>query len=413
MSFKDIDEQQMDIEADVNKKRSERRANDINSKVTNTRAERLRMNRVKEIPKEELMQLELDDGRLPTGEDVLTLFGIPNSNLSNVDKYLQRNSDLLDIGVPDVYELFIELDKMGRDEKREASNPDNPNPVKESAADNKKTEVLKRIATNLTEANLALMNASNQEERIAISSIVAALKRLYKAINGEIDAITGEKSKPDEMPQAPNPNDNRTARATDSRSNNGTQLRQNNGVGQDRQATKQRSGYKSAIEDNAAQLYTEQDDMFDFFLNMTTAMNTYLTEAFHEGIVKGGGNVSGITGAALNAMLSEIQYQISFISSFANRVNQVRNDGLSFSTLNNNIEMWANSYNSLVNLGMTYADDTQLLQWNVTPGKDTCKTCAGNNGVTKTASEWRKGAMPQSRNLECGGWHCGCYFTIV
>lgn len=47
--------------------------------------------------------------------------------------------------------------------------------------------------------------------------------------------------------------------------------------------------------------------------------------------------------------------------------------------------------------------------WLYDPRKEHCTDCAGLNNLVLTISEWQRlGIEPQSPQLECGGWRCGC-----
>lgn len=74
------------------------------------------------------------------------------------------------------------------------------------------------------------------------------------------------------------------------------------------------------------------------------------------------------------------------------------------------VALWASTAAMLFEIGKTFRRDDPLLQWFITPGKDSCSTCLSLNGQVHRASEWRQiGFHPKGRNLECGGYNCGCY----
>lgn len=55
------------------------------------------------------------------------------------------------------------------------------------------------------------------------------------------------------------------------------------------------------------------------------------------------------------------------------------------------------------------ATEEPRLRWIYDPRKEHCDDCALLHNVVLTVSEWaRLGIEPQSPQLQCGGWRCGC-----
>jgi len=82
-------------------------------------------------------------------------------------------------------------------------------------------------------------------------------------------------------------------------------------------------------------------------------------------------------------------------------------------------ELWGGSMASVGSLGWLFKrDDTALMRWDIHPLKDHCRDCVGFDGQIKQRGEWRKiaietGKYPQSFDLECRGFHCGCELVEV
>jgi len=72
------DEEQDKLSAEIRRTRSERRVDDLGSGVTDIRTEREIMLTEGELTEAQFIALELEDGRLPDGEDVLALFDSPD-----------------------------------------------------------------------------------------------------------------------------------------------------------------------------------------------------------------------------------------------------------------------------------------------------------------------------------------------
>lgn len=77
-------------------------------------------------------------------------------------------------------------------------------------------------------------------------------------------------------------------------------------------------------------------------------------------------------------------------------------------------EVWINAYNRVMHRAQQLACADQPLKWNYDPLKEHCSDCAALHGQVRRASFWtRVGIYPQSHELECRGFRCGCYFTIT
>lgn len=76
-------------------------------------------------------------------------------------------------------------------------------------------------------------------------------------------------------------------------------------------------------------------------------------------------------------------------------------------------DMWANvTLRQIFFEGAALAAADKLKTWNITPGKDSCKTCISRNGVTLPYSKWKEIGLPGDYDaLECRGMFCECYLT--
>lgn len=73
------------------------------------------------------------------------------------------------------------------------------------------------------------------------------------------------------------------------------------------------------------------------------------------------------------------------------------------------VELWSNRYNQVENNASTFFGENQKLIWSVSPNKVHCRNCGRLDGYVKRASQWRDYPLePQSSNLACGGYKCGC-----
>lgn len=83
-------------------------------------------------------------------------------------------------------------------------------------------------------------------------------------------------------------------------------------------------------------------------------------------------------------------------------------------SLASRLAMWATTALGMYGLGQLFRGDSDPnLIWSFGATIEHCKTCQTLNGQVHKSSEWkafyaRTSLRPQSRNLECGGFHCHC-----
>lgn len=83
-------------------------------------------------------------------------------------------------------------------------------------------------------------------------------------------------------------------------------------------------------------------------------------------------------------------------------------NGGTFEAVLSRVELWTNRYNSVKHIAQVTAGADRKMRWRVGPTEH-CQDCADYNGRVYRASVWSNyQALPQSRNLECGGWRCQC-----
>lgn len=138
------DDEQDRAKAEIGKLRAENRANDLTSGVIDVRVARQQALEAGDISEAQYNDLELKDGRLPGGEDVLTLF-------YSADPDMQR---LLSLSVGDPLDVQSNLDNADF--------------------------VLDRIRDQRLQAQVALVNVDRANQRAMAEQAVAALTALEK-----------------------------------------------------------------------------------------------------------------------------------------------------------------------------------------------------------------------------------------
>lgn len=74
------------------------------------------------------------------------------------------------------------------------------------------------------------------------------------------------------------------------------------------------------------------------------------------------------------------------------------------------VAVWQNkAVGEAYNLGLAESGSTDNYEWHLGFTDKSCLTCLVSNGQIHTMTEWKAaGILPQSSNLECGGFHCDC-----
>ncbi len=100
-------------EAEIQNKRAQTRKSDLESGFTTIRVERLRMMEKGEIDDDEFREMELQDGRLPDGRPLITLFADPDPMI-NALLTLPGIDDPLNIVENDPVTVIVAIDKQER-----------------------------------------------------------------------------------------------------------------------------------------------------------------------------------------------------------------------------------------------------------------------------------------------------------
>lgn len=401
-----IDDEQDKAQAEIRDIRSTQRDRDLANRTTDLRTNRLLMRDANDITLDMFADLELVDGRLEDGSDVLLLF----------DSEDRVYDEFLDLGVENVMRV---TDHMGEAET-----------------------ILKSIQEKVEYTNKAIYNATSANDKRIAKNAVAALVKLRDMYMGIRNPVTGEPmpvmaTNPDGTPATDEANaTSDTAGAGSTTTANPQQDRDGDGkVGEQekkwvlsreiqeqlgiprekRFSLKSANSYKTAISGLASELWDGEISSQAFFLDMTDVVKRGLAEAFLNGAKSAGVNsLNEMLPEAQLVMNKEITENINAIFGFGyDIIENVKGSG-DFSVIENRVGMWANTYGKMQDLGRVYAKDDIRLRWVTAKGKDSCRHCRQMDGRVYRAETWRKsGLLPKSRSLECEGYKCGCRFEVT
>jgi len=395
--FDNLDDEQDQQRAEVRDKKSMSRERDLRIKVTTVRVERELMWNHGEISEQQFEDMELDDGRLPNGLDVLYLFTIEDSPIS----------EWLSLGVEDPTKIENNdpekmLDKI-HDKLFEVSKEiDATRNHNLSRGARQALAALQKLQTLYTEKK-----AQEEMEELAEAQVEAGIAAQEPTVSpedepGEEQAPPGAKPKVDDtrdVPKVAPPN------------------------------SKPKPETKQTATDFTKELQAELEVILaqyelDFQFLVEEALNEEISRDNFEA------RLSDLIVAILIAMwlrganltLSELTADERDILQQAidphlDAVNGIGNDLYSGKYQENTpaaltrIFVWSNMAAGVYFLGLVNRRDDPKLEWVRDPQKDSCADCVRLNGQVHTAREWiASGFSPRSVGLECRGFNCGCSF---
>lgn len=378
LRFDNLDDEQDEQEAGIRDKRSTGRERDLRSGVTTVRVERENMWTEGEITYEQFCEMELQDGRLPEGLDVLLLF-------QSEDKDYQ---EWLDIGVSDPT-------NVGKNDPQKMADI---------------------IHDKFIEVSRLIHEETRTERRRKARQALAALDKLrsmYQVPEGQ--AIT-DQATAEAMGAGSQASGDPTAETPAAQAGAG-----DGGAGRSAPATDESTLVKQLdLDDADLQQYEQQ-----FRYLVEQAVERQISEERFEGALE------QIVAAVIMMMFARGSF-LSF-PEMSEEARQMVNElieanwqaldgfaediferGVGLEPALARIAMWLTIASGAYYMGMTFRPDDPYLRWNWSILKEHCGDCARLNGQVHTASEWRaSGWVPRSTVLECFGVHCGCSFSVV
>lgn len=366
--FDYLDDEQDEQESLIRDKLSTARERDLRNGVTTVRIEREIMWERGEISTEQFEDMELLDGRLPNGLDVMLLFQSQD----------RQFSEWLNTGIPDPTDI----------------------------AANDPTTTAEAIHQKIIEVSQLVNAEGNPKQARKARQALAALEKLRSMY---------------QLPEATDMADQTTLEAMDegkdamgsgSRAGQPAQDASNpQGVAKEKELppidisdVDDIIGLYDAQFKKLAQDALEKNVTEDQFREMLAALVTALILAlFQRGSKRSFLELLPDEQLAVSQL---VQDQTTAISGLATDIYAGKYSSLA--DLGYRIDLWMNSAVSAFYAGQTYDNSDPHLLWMYGPTEH-CSDCQRLNGQVHTASEWRaSGWTPRSRGLECEGYNCQC-----
>lgn len=177
-----------------------------------------------------------------------------------------------------------------------------------------------------------------------------------------------------------------------------------------RMGSKDYDATKSKLVDNLTKIIQGgiDDDLTrrQLAAGMRTNLNKLGLQAFNDGLEKGGLTQESLSAEQLKAYREWQTRTSGYVTDFGKALYD--GDG-NLIDAQARAELWANkSLNEIHYEGVRLAAPHTLWTWRLGKTKDHCDDCASNNGQVKSMDEWTDQGLPQSSDLDCGGWYCDC-----
>lgn len=366
--FDYLDDEQDEQESLIRDKRSTARERDLRSGVTTVRIEREIMWERGELSADQFGDIELLDGRLPNGLDVMLLF-------QSQDRQFK---EWLNVGVPDPTDI----------------------------AANDPMQMSEAIHQKIIEVSQEVHAEGNPKQARKAREALAALEKLRGMY---------------QMPAATDGGDTTLLAAMDE----GADQLESGGVpGQPAQDAKNPQSLTKEVEigideidDIIAQYHAHlralaeqaqaneiSRDTFEQVFGALIA--TIVLLLFQRGLGVGLDQLTEDEFALAQRLATEQVAELNGLSSdlYGGKVRDAQ-------SLDYRLDLWLNSAASAFFTGMVHDRSDPYLMWVYGPTEH-CDDCLRLNGQVHTASEWLTSPwLPRGRNLECSGYNCQCSFV--
>ena len=161
-------------------------------------------------------------------------------------------------------------------------------------------------------------------------------------------------------------------------------------------------------------LYNGEIDEFSFLDDMNSFIDNQFTRAWNAGAREMGVNPNQYTDEDITALADLMKAEQGYMLQLADDIMKAKAQGGSLDQFKPRADMWANRYNEIVNTARVHFGGKQMLEWVYSPDKEHCADCERLNGIVASAEDWGNYRLaPQSRDLACGGWRCGCDLKLT
>lgn len=364
--FDYVDDEEDKQEAEIRKVRAEGRNVNLSNDSITLRIAREQMLEEEEITEEQFENMELADGRLADGLDVLMLFQSKDSEINQ----------LLALGVADPLDIEV----------------------------NDPATMLTAIRQQVLAAWIRHDTAPNASIKRKVRQALAALERLRTAYTmGTMHPEEQLMMMPEDEEESTDEEPEKAEEILDETKSLHTK--------QDELLDELAEDYRVDFERLVEAAANEEITRPTFEERLAELVAAMLIAAFLRGSRYQA--PSELSLELTRLVQVEVELNLAAIPDFANDIYAGRYspDKLGLSSALSRIGLWTGALAGIYALGQVYRRDNPFYQWQYGPTEH-CADCKRLNGQVHTAAEWRKsGWTPRARGLACHGYRCQCRFV--
>src|SRR5512133_1859375 len=171
---------------------------------------------------------------------------------------------------------------------------------------------------------------------------------------------------------------------------------------------KTEGSYRRQVWNIIRDLYNGEIDEYQFVDDFNVFIDNQFGRAWREGARDMGVNPNQFTDEDYNELARRIEEEQGHMLQLADDLLSARASQSGLEPFRGRADMYANRYNDILNAAHVWFGGKRMLEWQY-GDTDHCNDCSRLNGIVASADDWKEsGWQPQSRDLECGGYHCQC-----
>lgn len=365
----DDDEDQQ--KAEIRSTRSETREKNLGDGVTTVRVEREKMLEDGEISREQFIQLELEEGRLESGDEAIILWQNPDY------------ADLLDIGVTDPLDTTLH-----------------------TWEELKPLVMMRKLANYLLIATVA--QAKRKQQAREANAALDALKDYY-------DKQITPPTPPQQVVVAPTLPAMPQEEVIDESDISGEEENTSEGGAENEVQPpfeKSADEYAAEITRLANALYYQRINSYTFVDSLFSAAKIHLWRAWAQAAARFGVKSEDMSPDERAYIDTVVNNEALYMPGLADFIIAQRGKGVD--SLMARLSLWVNRWNDVYNAGLLRFGRDKKLKWVMGATVEHCEDCAKYAGKVYRSSTWaRYDIRPQSRLLACGGRKCRCRFVVT